>query len=46
VRDEYFTDDVAATIYQKLGLPLDLIAHAPDGRPVRLIEGRMIKEWV
>jgi uncharacterized protein (DUF1501 family) len=46
VRDEYFTDDIAATIYQKLGLPLDLIAHAPDGRPIRLIEGRVIKEWV
>jgi hypothetical protein len=46
IRNQYTTDDVAATIYQKLGLPLDLIARAPDGRPVRLIEGRVIKEWV
>ena len=45
-KDEYFTDDIAATVYSKLGLPTDLIAHAPDGRPVRLIEGRPIKEWM
>ncbi|HUG92905.1 MAG TPA: DUF1501 domain-containing protein [Planctomycetaceae bacterium] len=46
IRDEYLTDDVAATIYHKLGLPLDLMAHSPDGRPIRLIEGRVIREWV
>jgi uncharacterized protein (DUF1501 family) len=46
IRDQYFTDDIAATIYHKLGLPLDLIAQAPDGRPIRLIEGRVIQEWV
>ena len=45
-KDEYFTDDIAATVYSKLGLPTDLIAHAPDGRPVRLIEGRPIREWI
>ena len=45
-RNEYSTDDVAATIYAKLGLPLDLIVNAPDGRPVRLIEGKPIREWV
>jgi hypothetical protein len=45
-RNEYTTDDIAATIYSKLGLPLDLIAHAPDGRPIRLIEGRVIREWM
>ena len=44
-KDEYFTDDIAATVYSKLGLPTDLIANAPDGRPVRLIEGRPIREW-
>jgi hypothetical protein len=44
-RDEYFSDDIACTIYHKLGLPEDLIAYSPDGRPVRLIEGRLIKEW-
>jgi hypothetical protein len=46
VRDEYLTADVAVTIYEKLGLPSDLIAHAPDGRPVRLVEGNLIKEWM
>jgi uncharacterized protein (DUF1501 family) len=45
-KDEYLTDDIATTIYAKLGLPTDLIAHAPDGRPVRLIEGRLMEEWM
>lgn len=46
IRNEYFTDDIAATIYHKLGLPLDLVVQAPDGRPVRLNEGHVIREWV
>lgn len=46
VDDEYFTQDVAATIYTKLGIPLDLIHYTPDGRPIRLNEGRVIKEWM
>jgi uncharacterized protein (DUF1501 family) len=46
VRDEYFTEDIAATIYAKLGLPADLTMNSPDGRPIRLVEGRLIKEWV
>jgi len=45
-RDEYFSDDIATTIYRKLGIPTDLIAHAPDGRPVQLIEGKAIREWM
>ncbi len=45
-RDEYYTEDVAATIYHKLGIPHDLIAYTPDARPIRLNEGRLIKEWV
>ena len=45
-RDEYFSDDIATTIYSKLGIPTDLIAHAPDGRPMRLIEGKPIREWI
>jgi len=45
-RDEYYTDDVAATIYAKLGIPHDLIVTAPDGRPIRLNEGRLIREWM
>lgn len=44
--DEYRTADIAATIYSKLGIPLDLITTAPDGRPIRLNEGRPIKEWM
>lgn len=45
-KDEYHSADIAATVYAKLGLPLDLIATAPDGRPVRLIEGKVIREWM
>ena len=45
VKNEYFSHNIAATVYQKMGLPLDLVAHAPDGRPVRLIEGEPIREW-
>lgn len=45
-KDEYLSADIATTIYRKLGIPTDLIAHAPDGRPIRLIEGHHIKEWV
>ena len=45
-KDEYLTEDIATTLYAKLGIPTDLIAHSPDGRPVRLIEGRVIEEWM
>ncbi|MCA9177019.1 MAG: DUF1501 domain-containing protein [Planctomycetales bacterium] len=43
--DEYTSPDIGVTIYHKLGIPEELIAQSPDGRPVRLIEGRFIKEW-
>lgn len=46
VRDEYLTADIAVTIYEKLGIPSDVIARAPDGRPVRLVEGHPIREWM
>jgi hypothetical protein len=46
VSHQYFPEDVVSTIYHKLGLPLDLILHTPDGRPIRTVEGRVIKEWV
>ncbi len=46
IRNQYFSEDIVATIYHKLGLPLDLHAQSPDGRPVRLIEGNLIREWV
>jgi len=43
----YFTEDVAATIYHCLGIPLDTTHVAPDGRPIRIIdEGRLIRELV
>ena len=44
--DEYVSEDIAATIYTKLGIPLDLITTTPDGRPIRLNEGRVIREWM
>jgi uncharacterized protein (DUF1501 family) len=44
--DEYSSQDIAATIYTKLGIPIDLLTMTPDGRPIRLNEGRPIKEWV
>ena len=43
---ETFTEDVAATIYTKLGIPLDLTTYTPDERPIRLNEGKPIKGWV
>ncbi len=43
---EYFPRDIAATIYTKLGIPLDTIHTAPDGRPMTLCEGRVIQEWM
>ncbi|MBS0211439.1 MAG: DUF1501 domain-containing protein [Planctomycetes bacterium] len=46
VDDPYTTEDVAATIYTKLGIPLDLITMTPDGRPILLNEGRPVREWV
>ena len=46
VKDEYHSEDLATTVYEKLGIPTDLIVHAPDGRPIRLIEGRAIREWM
>lgn len=42
--DEYYAHDVAATIYAKLGIPLDTAHVAPDGRPIWLCEGEPIKE--
>lgn len=46
IRNEYTTPELVATIYHKIGLPTDLMAQAPDGRPVRLIEGEPIREWI
>lgn len=46
INNEYFTENVVATIYHKLGLPLDLTVTASDGRPVRLIEGEPVRQWI
>ncbi len=48
VKGQYFTENIAATVYHKLGIPLDLLVHAPDGRPIRLLEddAEPIKEWI
>jgi hypothetical protein len=45
VRNEYYSEDIAATVLNKLGIPLNLIARALDGRPVTINHGRVIKEW-
>lgn len=46
IDSEYYPEDVAATIYAKLGIPLDLMLHTADRRPVALNEGRVIREWM
>jgi uncharacterized protein (DUF1501 family) len=47
VSGEYETANIASTIYQKLGLPLDLTVQAADGRPISLIDDKqsVIKEF-
>ncbi len=42
VEDEYHPEDIAATVYSKLGIPLDTIHMTPDGRPMKLCEGSPI----
>jgi hypothetical protein len=43
----YYTEDLAATIYHCLGIPLDTTHHTPDGRPVQVnYEGKLIRELV
>lgn len=39
VDDEYHTQDIAATIFHKMGLPLHHYLTSNDGRPVALNEG-------
>lgn len=41
---EYYPDDIAATIYRKLGIRLDTFHMTPDGRPIRLCDGTPIPE--
>ncbi len=43
----YMTEDLAATIYDRLGIPLSTTHHTPDGRPVQVnYEGRLIRELI
>jgi hypothetical protein len=43
----YYTEDVAATLYHCLGIPLDTTHQTPDGRPVQVnYDGRVIRELV
>jgi hypothetical protein len=44
--NEYLSEDIGATIYTKLSIPLDLITKTPDDRPIRLNHGKAIKEWL
>ena len=44
VGKEYYPQDIAATIYTKLGIPLDTTHEVGDGRPMRLCHGRVIEE--
>jgi uncharacterized protein (DUF1501 family) len=41
----YYAEDVAATIYDRLGIPLDTTHRTPDGRPIQVnYDGRVIRE--
>jgi hypothetical protein len=46
VRNQYTSPDIGATVYAKLGIPHDLMVQAPDGRPIRINEGNVIREWM
>ena len=41
---EYYPKDIAATIYSKLGIPLETTHVIGDGRPMRLCAGKPIGE--
>jgi hypothetical protein len=43
----YYTEDVAATLYHSLGIPLDTTHKTPDGRPIQInYDGRVIRELI
>ncbi len=47
VESPYYTEDLAATIYTQLGIPLTTTHQTPDGRPVQVnYDGRIIRELV
>jgi hypothetical protein len=44
---QYYTEDIAATDYHCLGIPLETTHQTPDGRPVQVnYDGRVIRELV
>jgi hypothetical protein len=46
VNDEYFSEDIAATLFAKIGIPLDTMMSTADGRPIAMNEGRVIRQWM
>jgi hypothetical protein len=43
----YLTEDLAATLYHCLGIPLDTTHRTPDGRPIQVnYDGRLIRELI
>ena len=46
VDDEYFSEDIVATVLTKIGIAPDTMLHTADGRPIRLNEGKVIREWM
>ncbi len=46
VDDEYFSEDIAATLYAKIGIDPHTMLTTNDGRPVMLNEGKVIREWM
>jgi hypothetical protein len=47
VEAPYVTEDLAATIYDRIGIPLTTTHNTPDGRPVQInYDGRVIRELV
>lgn len=46
VNDEYFSEDIAATLFAKIGIPLDTMMQTADGRPIALNEGKTIRQWM
>jgi len=44
IGEENYPQDIAATVYTKLGIPLETTHKIGDGRPMRLCNGHVIKE--
>ncbi len=46
VDDEYGSEDIIATVLSKMGIEPETMLHTADGRPIRLNEGKVIREWM